>query len=483
MAHLEITPFRADTNNADVLNAIRNVSSSDYQRRIPEATKANLQETAKALLSNGPLRNEFVSALMNRIGLVIARNSSWSNPYAKFKRGMLEWGDTIEEIQVGLAEAYAYDTDRDYLERAIFGQERPDVQSSFHKINRQNFYKITVNDAILRRAFLESSGLAGFVSTLMEVPNTSDQWDEFNIMCQMFREYDDNGGFFYVNTPDISASGSTAAEAKTFLREVRRFADTLPFLSTHYNAAGMPVAASRDDLELFITPEANAAIDVEALAAAFQIDRANVPTRTTIIPKEKFNIPGAQAVLTTKDFFVVADSLYEMRQSQNPVGLYDNFFLHHHQVVSTSRFVPALLFTTAAGTVIEIEDTPVTSVAALEVQDSHGNVVTDVQRGSLNFVVGSAVTTPEGGYNDAVVLSISGDVALSSLTYMSQTGTLHVGPDEAATVITITETATDDNEFTATVDVTVVGDLLTLWPNPSVKLDSDNDGIFDEDEV
>src|SRR5688500_512340 len=121
------------TSNEITLDRIRNKASSDYQARIPAATKAGVQATMKALMDYRPMRNEFIDALVNRIGLVVARNNSWSNPLAEFKSGMLSFGDTIEEYHMGLVKARTYDPDRDSLEKDIFGTNRAEVQSSFHK--------------------------------------------------------------------------------------------------------------------------------------------------------------------------------------------------------------------------------------------------------------------------------------------------------------------------------------------------------------
>ena len=95
-----------NTSQADILNTIKYDASLSYQQRIPDATKANIQDVMRNLQSYRPHFNEFIDAMVNRIGLVWARNTSWTNPLAEFKRGMLEFGDTIDEIVVGLLQAH-----------------------------------------------------------------------------------------------------------------------------------------------------------------------------------------------------------------------------------------------------------------------------------------------------------------------------------------------------------------------------------------
>lgn len=456
-------------NNAAILASIHQKASNTFQSRVPAPTKASIQATMEHLLDgkNRPDWNEFVDALLNQIGLVVFKVQQFKNPLNKFVNGELTQGDTIEEIAYGLAQAYVYDADRDYLEKSIFGQERPEVQAAYHKINRQNYYKITVNEPILRRAFTTEHGLSDYIAGQMSILVNSDELDMFAMMTGLFREYHDNGGFHKVNVPDVGANGSSAADAKVMLRKVRAMASTLPILSRHYNAAGLPVRATPDDLELFITPEALAAIDVEALAAAFNAESAAMPTRITVIPKEFFRIPGVQAVLTTRDFFIVADSFYQFNRVDNPVGLYENHILHHHQVISTSLFVPAILFWTGEGDVIDYDETPVASVDTIVIRNRDGDVVTELERGEIYAIDASAITNPAGGVNDAVRFEFTeGTHPNSEFTILRQEyRSLIVAIDETAEAISITGTATDDNTKTATLSLPVVGEGGVLWPN------------------
>jgi len=173
MAGIEIVPFDPDAPNAKVLNALRYEATDVYRNRIPVATQANYESVLERLSTYTPAYNEFVSAFVNKIGLQVSKNSNWTNPFAKFKRGMLPFGSTIEEYQTGLLNAYVFDPDRDYGEKALFAKERPEVQTSYHTINRQDMYKFSVQRPMLQRAFLSEGGLMSFISDLMEMPTKS----------------------------------------------------------------------------------------------------------------------------------------------------------------------------------------------------------------------------------------------------------------------------------------------------------------------
>ena len=64
------------TDTTDLLNAIRHDATLDYQNRIPIATSGAIQETVRTLQSYRPAWNEFVDALINRIGLTVVRSKS-----------------------------------------------------------------------------------------------------------------------------------------------------------------------------------------------------------------------------------------------------------------------------------------------------------------------------------------------------------------------------------------------------------------------
>lgn len=476
---VEIKPLKASP-NWTILNAIKNAASTDYQNRVPDATKANIAETVKAMWDYAPTRNEFIDAFINRIGMTIARNLSWSNPLSEFKIGMLEYGDTIEEYVVGLLTAKTYDASRDGLEKDIWGQETPDVQTSFHKVNRENYYKVTVNEAILKRAFLTSNGLSSVIVQIMQAPTTSDNWDEFLLTCSLFKTYYDNEGFFKVNVPDVTSLTSDSADSKAFIRRIREYVTTLGFISTNYNAAHMPIAATPDELHLFITPEALAATDVEALAAAFNLPYTEFGVRYTVIPKEHMDIVGAQAILTTRDFFVIADQRMETTSIANPVGLYSNYFFHHWQVISASRFVPAILFTsTEATTDLNVIAPVVTGIGTPVIYngDTSVHAGTELTRGSLYIIDVSATTDPADGANSAVQLELFG--ALSERTFINQNGVTYISPDESATALVVKMTAQDNTAFTAELPLTVSGELVRPWPDPAVFPDADTDGLVE----
>lgn len=433
--------------NAQILNAIRTDASLAYQQRIPAATQGDIADTVNHLLEYRPMMNEFIDALVNRIGDVVIKSKVWSNPLAEFKRGMMQYGETIEELATTLLQAKRYDPNKCYDD--VFKCSPPDIMSNFHSINRQDYYELTVNDMLLRRAFLNDYGLQDLVGRIMETPYTSDYWDEYLIMRNLFVEYDSIDGFHKIQVPDAS-SATTRAEkqdnAMAITEAVRGMIGKLKFMSGNYNAAGVPTFTNVNDLVLFVTPDFEAMLDVNVLAFAFNASAADVRARVILV--DDFGIDGCQAILCDKDFFMCADTLIDFESIRNPKAISWNYWLHHHGIYSVSRFVNAVMFTTDAGSSVVVPAIKTTGVTVTFAKGEDGKTPEFATKGArtrLNVDVAGTVTPPTPGYSvpQGVTWGITEAAKpLSVGTFVDAEGVVHVSPEEKNEEFTVTATST-----------------------------------------
>ena len=419
--------------NAAILDAIRNEASSQYQQRIPATTQGDISGTIAALQQYRPMMNEFVDSLVNRIGDVIIKSKIWNNPLASFKRGMLGYGSTIEEIYVGLLEAKRYDANDEYQD--VFATNKPDVKSIFHSIDRQDMYQVTINEKLLQRAFTEETGLSQLVSAIMDAPYTSDYYDEYLIMRNMFTEYAKNNQFFKVQVPDPT----NETNMKAAVRSMRTYANQVGFMSPRFNASNVMTHTPMEDLVVFVNTDFDAAMDVEVLASAFNMSKAEYLGKRILI--DDFGIDGCQAIMADKDFFVCADTLIEFTSIYNPKALSWNYWLHHHGVYSVSKFVNAIMFTTEAGT---SANTPVIALTGATLALEEGTLF--APKGEDTPLVGAVqgtVTPATDGVEvpQGLVYAISAsDHALATGTFVDPEGVLHVAEHEESTEVTVTAT-------------------------------------------
>lgn len=468
-----------DFNNVQLLNMIRNESSPEYQRRIPAATQSNMDITVSTLMSSTQLKNEFYSSLINRIGGTMVHTWKWSNPLSVFTRASQTYGDTWQEVAVGMPLAQVYDPNAEYLGADNFRKWKVDVDSLYHRLDFAHFYPVTTDDKTLRRAFTSDNGLSSLTSQLIQSCYNAAEVDVFEAMCHMFTQYARLGGYWRVHMDaDLNKMTSTQDEARGLLRQIRSWADSLKFVSTRYNARHMPTFAKPDELVLFCSPEVKSALDVQGLATVFhRTDAEPTIDRIIVVPEDRFGIDGVQAILTTDKFLIDIPVIEEMTQQTNPVNINSvNNYLHMQRIISVSGFAPAVLFWNGAGStdnvVLPAGTAATTPKFALKLSAYGEGAVTpeNVARGGAVQVEADTTITNDGQASwrsGAVKYSIgTTDKNLSEWTYISPTGVLVVGIDEANTAIPVQATADYINPATpevpntvsASLDVPVVGD-------------------------
>lgn len=440
--------------------------TNDFQQRIPNPTQAGISSMMEALFQpmNASYYNQFIDILVNRIGFTYVRGQSYENPLAVFKGTKLTYGSTIQEIAPKWIKAHSYEDDSETLLKL----HRPEAQAWYHSQNRRDQYPISVNVEELRTAFTEEYGLNQLVAQIMQAPINSDEYDEYRIMLQLIAEYENKWGFFkhkLSKFPDDDTTG------KELLKALQTYGGRLQFPSTVYSGTDIPVFAKQDELVLLVTPEAQATLNVDTLAALFNVELAKVSYRTVLV--DEFPIPNAVALLTTEDFFVCSDTLYNTTSFWNAQTLTTNYYLNHWGVYSVSPFVPAILFTTDSATGVP---TITQQVAGMNVNADS----TVVERGGSVQLTATLTGSVEGADIPVAPNSATWNVGckrntgsaadpvwesvqVNSRTYVDAYGVLHVQRSgvKPGDVLTVTGTSTyinpsgESTEFTQKMELTI----------------------------
>lgn len=438
--------------NATILDKVRAKGTDDYQQRIPSATQTGVANTMRYLFDpmNRQYLNDCVWSMVNRIGLtVMAQNTPFENPLSVFKKENLYWGSTVQEIAVKWIKAHGYKDDAEELLK----MHRPEAAVWFYEMNRRDQYPITWTDDELRQAFTDEFGLNRFVAQIMETPRNSDNYDEMNIMLALINHYEKYLGFYKVH---LDAAPNDEASAKALLKSLRATAGRMRFPSTQYNALNVndiPAYANPQQMVLLIEPEYLASLDVDALSAVFQLDRADVPYRIIQVPT--LGIPGAVALLVSTDWYQVRDTLYGTTQFYNPQTLSNTLYLNHWGIYGVSPFTPCALFTTDAGTSVKVVAQTVSGFALSPATGSvrAGDLVQLTPKLTATVEpTGTAIqVAPDAAtYEVSAKHAASGEDApgaafgLNANTFVDDQARLHVQRDGlvAGDVITVTGTAT-----------------------------------------
>ena len=438
----------------EVLNAIRNGASIDYQDAVPFATKDAeiIRKIGSVLLDNPIFYNEFLNGLVNRIGKVIFASSQyWDNPLGWVNKGILDFGETVEEIFVDIAKPHQFDPA--VAEKEWMNREVPDVKSVFHTLNYAKFYKSTVQEIDARKGFTSLSSVKRMLEQTIGSMYKAASYDLYQATRYLIgiNMYDG-----YITGVKV-APATTNENLENIVAVARAIRSELEYPSRKYNTMKVLNETPVDRLRFFISTTLNATMDVKVLANAFNMDKAEFLGKKVVLPPwrdldvERLDMlfKGEQgyhhftdaelealdtvvAFIVDEEWFQFYDSYIESHTSPfNGEGLYYNNWYHIQKILSTSPFRNAIML---------IGDTQTVTSVVLNISD-----VTLPVGGNITAI--TTVTTT--GFAPKTVKWISSAPEVAEVDATGNITALKAG------TATITATSDFDNTKTAEVSVTV----------------------------
>ena len=403
-----------NASTVDIINTIRANASYEYQQLVPEITDAiEIPKVGEVLYGYPALANQFINALVNRIALVRVKSATFNNAYAELKKGYLEFGETVEEVFVSICKAREFSAekakDRE-LKRSL-----PDVRSAFHTMNWRVQYPVTIQDEDLRMAFTSAQGVQDLIAKIIDSVTTASEYDEFLLFKYLMIKAIAHGKMYPV--------AIDATDIKDFGKKSRGVSNLITFMSDKYNANGVHTTTPKADQYIFMDAMFNADYDVEVLASAFNMDKAEYQGKLKLIDdfgtfdNERFNMIRAnsdmieevtadelaicakvKAVLVDKEWFQVYDNLTKFTEDYVASGMYWNYFYNVWKTVSYSPFSNAIvLVDNTAETALPATFTA--KIADKSVSEA-GTVLTimvdekaSLSNSNVRFIQGSGATT------------------------------------------------------------------------------------------
>lgn len=360
--------------SVDVLNRIRESASVNYQTAVPIATPNadNIRDIGSILIDSPNLQNEFLNALINRIGKVVIKTRLFENPLKPFNKGLLEYGETVEEVFVNLCAANQYDADKS--EDTVWKREFPDVKSQFHTVNSEIFYKQSVGRRELEKAFLSSEGVYDLVEYIIQKMYVSANYDEFLVMKYLIAKAALDGTTAIYPVTAVTDE----ATAKGLLKAIKKTSNDFEILSQDFNTAGVYNSSDKNEQYLIIDNANDANLSVDALAYMFGpafvsndakkiridgFDKLDVDRLKKVlgINEDPFTetevsaLGNIEAVLLDWAWFQIYYKLFETRFLENPENLYENTWLHTWKIYSRSIFENCVIFASGTNGVSSVE--------------------------------------------------------------------------------------------------------------------------------
>lgn len=418
-------------NLVNILNTIRANATTEYQDIVPVATQANITAVGDPLLTYSVFANQFLTALVNKIAFQIIHNKVLTNPLAILKKGTIPLGSDIEEIFANPAEAETYDP----TGATLLTVKKPDVKTLYHRMNRQDYFRVTISRPQLKAAFTSYDNLEGLINYIVQTLYSGDNLAEFVLMKNLIADA--------VITDKIVKSLVTAptdeATGKAFIKDIQNASTYMTFPGQSFNLYPVTTWTPVDDQILIIRADVLNAISVDVLAAAFNMDK--VALLKNLVAVDAFgSAQNVVAILADKSLFQIHDNHSELTDFFNPQGLSFTYFWHHWQTYSLSTFANAVAFVTADHDIVAFDaiadadgNTPANAAAVIAaLMAAHPYVYAD--NGLVKVPVTAWVDTDtfNGGAN-------------ASYTFTATLGTLPNGVTNTTNATATIEVVVDDN--------------------------------------
>lgn len=363
----------------DIINVIRANASYEYQQSVPQiADVSDIPAVGEKLAGYPALANEFMNALINRIALVDIKSATFNNEFAALKKGYLEYGETVEEAFVNITKAKVYDPEK--AKNVELARHLPDVRTAFHTINWRVYYPVTVQAEDIKLAFLSAEGVTNLIAKIVGQVTTAAEYDEFLLFKYLMIKAITHG--------KVKAIPVDKSDIKNAAVAFRATSNKFKFLSTQYNEAKVLNNAPRERQYIFMDSDFDASYDVNVLASAFNMDKAEYVGKRHLVDSwtefdnDRFDQiraenPGLEAVtanelaamsdvigvLASDEWFQVYDNLINMESVRVAAGMYYNYFMHQWKTISSSPFSNAVVFVDATA------DTTLPDTLTLKVTD------------------------------------------------------------------------------------------------------------------
>lgn len=335
---------------AKVFNVIRQSMNEVYMNTLPTATSDNIQTLGNILFNNQyqPMLNEFVNTLVNRIALTIVENKSFNNPLAIFKKGSVPLGTDIQALYENPAVAEPYELTNTAMAKLLTITD-PDTKVAYFRRNRQDLYPKTIAREALQGAFVSWDKFEDYITSITTSLYSGNYIDEFKYTKQLINSAVRENKII----TQLIDEGTTAKETyEGLIKKVRSTYLKMTMPSTKYNAYTHFSGASgevttwtdKDRIVFITTADVIAETDVDVLASAFNMDKANFMGRVVIV--DEFDNDGIYGVLCDESWLQIYDNLMRFDEFYNARTMAWNEYLHVWGTFALSPFANAVAFVT-----------------------------------------------------------------------------------------------------------------------------------------
>lgn len=432
------------------LNKMREMSveeGSVYHQYFPIVTPdTNIGEWGQPIFGdNYQVTQEAFFGLLRRIAFAAVNTKLYRNPLTMLEGENLPLGYAGEEIYVNPVEGRQFNVN-DFA--GLLQKYEADIKTQILTVNMDLQYPVTLTRDKIRTAFVSWTELEAFITGIINALYNGAYIKRFQYTKALVpAAFKDNKVQYVVHQPVTNE-----ATGKALAKELRKIHTLFQMPSTQFNAwakiggRGRPVTTWTDpeDIVLLIRADVMASVDVDVLAAAFNMDKANFLGR--VITIDNFNLysdtgrlvydgSNITGIIADKSWFKIRTQDMALDQFFNASNRSWQYFLNDVRMYSYSLFANAVVLTTEAPSV------PATAATFEDADVKMADGTTASAK--LNVTPVNTTDVPAFVSNDTSVVEVAADPADPFTAVLTAKG---------AGTTTITATV---GEETATLNVTV----------------------------
>lgn len=348
------------------LNKIREISvesNSIYHQYVPVVTESTtIGEFGAPILDSQNLNvlNDFIG-LLKKVVYTAVYNKTFNNPLASLEGERMPFGQFIEDVYVSPAEARGFNVN-DFA--AILQKYEAKIATQYLSVNSDLQYCVTITREKVRNAFTSWDQLENLISGMVNSLYNGSYIQRYTATKGLVTAAFTGNNVQY----EKITNPTDASTAKALIQKMRATFSKMQIPSTKFNAWNkvkggeltLKTWSDPQDIFVLISADVEALIDVEVLAAAFNMSKSDFLGHVIVVDDFSiYNEDGTVAVdgsnikaaIMDRSWFKIKTQDFAMDEFYNAGNRTWQYFLNDVRMVNYSLFANAVVFSTSDPTV------------------------------------------------------------------------------------------------------------------------------------
>lgn len=348
----------------NALNKMREMSvqtGSIYHQYVPVVTDSTtIGEFGQPIIdsANVNVLNDFVG-LLRKVVYTAVYNKTFNNPLAELEGERMPLGQFIEDAYVNPAKARGFNVN-DFA--GLLQKYEAEVAVQYLGINSDLQYCVTITREKIRNAFTSWDNLESLVSGMINSLYNGAYITRYNQTKGLVLSAYMAGNV----TTEIIDNPDDATSAKALIQKMRATFSKMKVPSTQFNAwkkvkgddaFALKTWSDPADVVVLISADVEALADVEVLASAFNMDKADFLGKVIVVDDfSQYEDDGdvavdgsaIKAVICDKAWFKIKTQDFAIDEFYNPNNRTWQYYLNDVRLVNYSLFANCVVFATSA---------------------------------------------------------------------------------------------------------------------------------------